>query len=48
MFYQMAYGWMFGFRIPGEKMFMKLRFGMVGGGNGGNIGNSHRIGAQMF
>ncbi len=28
-------------------MFTKLRFGMVGGGNGGNIGNSHRIGAQM-
>lgn len=26
---------------------MALRFGMVGGGNGGNIGNSHRIGAQM-
>ena len=26
---------------------MRLRFGMVGGGNGGNIGNSHRIGAQM-
>ena len=26
---------------------MKLKFGMVGGGNGGNIGNSHRIAAQM-
>jgi predicted dehydrogenase len=26
---------------------MRLKFGMVGGGNGGNIGNSHRIGAQM-
>ncbi len=26
---------------------MSLRFGMVGGGNGGNIGNSHRIGAQI-
>lgn len=25
----------------------KLRFGMVGGGNGGNIGNSHRRGATM-
>lgn len=25
----------------------KLRFGMVGGGNGGNIGNSHRRGAAM-
>ena len=26
---------------------MRLSFGMVGGGNGGNIGNSHRIAAQM-
>lgn len=26
---------------------MRLKFGMVGGGNGGNIGNSHRIAAQM-
>ncbi|MCB6366810.1 Gfo/Idh/MocA family oxidoreductase [Intestinibacillus massiliensis] len=25
----------------------QLRFGMVGGGNGGNIGNSHRRGAAM-
>ncbi len=25
----------------------KLQFGMVGGGNGGNIGNSHRLGATM-
>lgn len=25
----------------------RLRFGMVGGGNRGNIGNSHRIGAQL-
>ena len=25
----------------------KLRMGMVGGGNGGNIGNSHRRGAAM-
>ncbi|MCD8349068.1 MAG: Gfo/Idh/MocA family oxidoreductase [Planctomycetaceae bacterium] len=28
-------------------METKLRFGMVGGGNGGNIGNSHRRGALM-
>ena len=28
-------------------MQRKLRFGMIGGGNGGNIGNSHRRGAQM-
>lgn len=28
-------------------MERKLRFGMVGGGNGGNIGNSHRRGAAM-
>ena len=28
-------------------MVEKLRFGMVGGGNGGNIGNSHRRGAAM-
>ncbi len=28
-------------------MEQKLRFGMVGGGNGGNIGNSHRRGAAM-
>ena len=28
-------------------MEKKLRFGMVGGGNGGNIGNSHRRGAAM-
>lgn len=26
---------------------MRLKFGMIGGGNGGNIGNSHRIAAQM-
>ena len=25
----------------------KLKMGMVGGGNGGNIGNSHRRGAAM-
>lgn len=28
-------------------MEKKLRFGMVGGGNGGNIGNSHRRGAGI-
>lgn len=28
-------------------MEKKLRFGMVGGGNNGNIGNSHRLGATM-